>query len=142
MLRRAVDVVDAHQELCGAFGRVALALDPWRVFADLFTGPDQYASDQAYTVLVILFSARNPRCSIGEIPCLPTDVGLPAKRGVPSTSNWATAARIDPLAVLPFMEWWSSPGQRYRRITSRRASGSASTAFITLSRSQTPSGLV
>lgn len=112
VLQRAVAVVDAHRELCAAFGRVMLAIDPWRVVGELLTPLKRVSSGdcyEAYWVAVILFSAHTVWQSIGEIPLLPTEVSLPGQLLVPSTQNWNTAARIAPVAVLPFWQRWEEP---------------------------------
>jgi hypothetical protein len=100
----ALDVIDAHRVLSNAFGRVALTADPWRVFSALNLCVDTLA----YEVLVIGFSVRARRHTVADLPCLPPDVGLPtlAWLGWPHfEAGWAVAARIDPVRVLPFMNW-------------------------------------
>jgi len=107
VVRRAADVVNAHRALSGAFGRVALAIDRRRAFVELNLCVDSIA----YEVLVILFSARTPRRTIADLPQLGARVGLPTLAWLPSRpfdSGWTIAARIDPVAVPPFMEWCSA----------------------------------
>jgi hypothetical protein len=118
--RRAVDVVNVHRALSGAFGRVALAIDRRRAFAELNLCVDT----MAYEVLVILFSALTPRRTIADLPHLGAQVGLPTYSWLPAhpfDAGWPIAARIDPVAVPPFMKWcltaWAAAPDR-RTVTS------------------------
>jgi hypothetical protein len=117
VVRRAADVIEAHRALSCAFGRVALAIDRRRAFVEL----DLSANPSAYEVLVILFSAHAARHTIGELPSLAANGALPALSwlGCPHfESGWATAARVDPVAVLPFMDWctraWAAAPAAYQ----------------------------
>ena len=105
-IRRAVEVIEAHRVLCGAFGRYAAAVNASRVIGDL----NLSANRMAYRVLLLLYNARNRRRTCSEIPHLPNDVGLPkiwSASRVEAELGWEIAARIDPVAVLPLMEWWT-----------------------------------
>ena len=102
-VRRGLDVIAAHRALSGAFGRVALSVDRRRAFVEL----NLWDNRAAYEVLVILFNAANRR-RVAELPWLPDDVGLPMLpllRSPHFESGWAVAARLDPVAVLPYMKW-------------------------------------
>lgn len=103
-IRRATEVVEAHQTLCGAFGRLALAIDPWRVYKEL----DLPKDPSAYEVLVILFNAHSRRFTVRNLPGLVGDVGLPSLAALPYKpfdAGWDVAAAIDPVAVLGLMGW-------------------------------------
>lgn len=105
-IRRAVEVIEAHRAVCGAFGRYAAAVDASRAVGEL----NLPANPMAYRVLLLLYNARSRRRACSEIPHLPADVGLPRIRSasrVEAELGWEIAARIDPVAVLPLMEWWT-----------------------------------
>jgi hypothetical protein len=107
VVRRAADVIAAHRALSRAFGRVALGLDRRRAFVEL----DLCSNPTGYEVLVILFSAHTARHTVADLPGLAASGALPALAWLESphfVSGWATAARIDPVAVLPFMTWCMS----------------------------------
>jgi hypothetical protein len=94
VVRRAIEVLEAHRTLAGGFGRVALAVAPRRVFTELNLPVDK----TVYEVLVILFSAHTTRRTIYELPYLAADVGLPTPAWLPSPpfdSGWPIAARIE-----------------------------------------------
>jgi hypothetical protein len=118
VVRHAVDIIEAHRALSLAFGRVASTVEPWRVFCELGLSVDP----AAYEVLVILHSATTQRRTVADLPDLEPDVGLPTLKWLPPKpfdSAWAVAARVDPVRVLPFMQWclgaWSSEGPSRRR---------------------------
>jgi hypothetical protein len=103
-LRRAIDIVEAHRVLSAAFGRAATTVGPRRVSGELNLAADP----TAYEVLVILRSARTPWHTIADLPVLGPAVGLPVPGRLNRPcfeSGWAIAARIDPVAVLPYMNW-------------------------------------
>jgi hypothetical protein len=104
VVRRVTELVEAHRVLSVAFGRVVAAIDPWRVVGELKPAVDS----PAYTTMLVLHNARHPR-RIAELADLKPDV-VPAppewmKKLTAVDADWEIAARIDPVAVLPFMQW-------------------------------------
>lgn len=107
-LGRSIDLIEAHRTLESVFNRVTSTLEPRRVFSELrlFDNP------VAYETLVILFNARAEPRTIGELPNLGPDVGLPIPAWLPESrfvDGWAIAARLDPLRVLPFLQRCAQP---------------------------------
>ena len=101
-LRRAIDIVAAHRVLTVAFGGAVNAVSPRRAFTELVTDPT------AYEVLLILHNARTRWRTIAELPVLDARTGLPVLGRLNRPcyeSAWPIAARIDPVTVLPYMNW-------------------------------------
>jgi hypothetical protein len=103
-VRRAIGIVAASRALSPAFGLAVEAVGPWRAAHEL----NLAANPTALEVLAILHSAHTPWRTIAELPDLVGEVGLPVPAKLPRPayeSGWEIAARIDPVKVLPLMQW-------------------------------------
>jgi hypothetical protein len=108
VVRRAIDLIEAQRTLSDAFNRITFRLEHWRTFSELRL----FENPLAYEVLVIQFNARAEARSIGDLPHLQPDVGLPTPAWLPNVrfvDGWRIAARLDPVGVLPFMQKCQQP---------------------------------
>jgi hypothetical protein len=106
-IRRGLELITAHRTVCRAFGRYAATVDASRVVDER----DLRANTTAYRVLMLLYNARRDKRVCSELPDLPADEGLPVFRSASRQDcelSWEIAARIDPVAVLALMDWWTA----------------------------------
>lgn len=109
VVRQAVDIWQVHRALTAAFGRVACRIDPSRSLRELNLAGDPDAD----AVMAVLLGARGSWRTAIEFPVLESAAWPPNLRRLPSwpyddrrlSAAWEIAARIDPLNVLPFLNW-------------------------------------